>query len=150
MCIYSILPWRHFWPWEPQPSRKCRKEIRFIKVKKFSPEIRCTIVNTTIMCLELQQSPILCLLNKTSGLDSSCIYMTQKCLDSMAWDELESASPCSKAFWTMWGAVSGKAILKGKYIMSLLTGKIFGIPPPCLCTSFKFFLIDRLLLSGSA
>lgn len=48
-----------------------------------------------------------------------------------------------KPFWNMWGAVCGKALLKGKCIMSLLTENIPGIPPPGLCT---IFIIGRLML----
>lgn len=42
--------------------------------------------------------------------------------------------------------MSGKAILKGKYIMRLLTEEIPGISSPCLCTSLNLFFIDKLLL----
>lgn len=54
----------------------------------------------------------------------------------MAWNDPESVTPCSKAYWTMWGAVCGKAVLKCKYIMSLPTESIPGISPPCLCIIF--------------
>lgn len=91
------------------------------------------------MSLGLGQSPISCLLKKTSGLDSSYMYLTQICLDSRAWDDQESVSPSPKDFRTMCGAVSGKTVLKGKYIMSLLTEKTPGIPLPCLCTSLESF-----------
>lgn len=145
-----ILPWRHLWSWTPQSSRKCHTEIRFIKVKKLLLEIRCTIVNIIITYLGLQHSPISCLLIKTSGLDSSCIYLTQKCLDSRAWRDQESVSPCPKAFWIMWDAVSGKAILKGKRIMSSLTEKYLEYHPHACARHFKLFVIERFLLPGSA